>query len=351
MFFVADTGPEELKRNGLTLIELLVVFAIIALLTSLLLPAVQQARETARSLTCKNNLKQLGIALHNYHSSHGVFPPSSVTEKCHRRLAAGLPFNHNCATAGGVGDRHLLWNAPRIPWTFLLLPQLEQNAAYSQMRFEGLPQYFFLSGNRAEGDARIMENGFAVYRCPSDAGPLKKNLTQLSGLVSPGRNPLWQATSNYGGNCGMHIADEQLSQTGLFGTNSKLGFRDAIDGTTHTIAFGEKLTGTVNDALGILASNGPTGCSIYFSTSINSHLPDILSMGCPVNAPKKQPCRVVSKYTWPNELWYGAARSEHRAGAHFCFLDGRVRFIADNVDMVIYQNLGKRNDGSTIGDF
>lgn len=304
-------------------------------------------------VSCKNNLKQLGIALHNYHDTHSVFPPSSVNEYCQKLLASGLPFNHNCATSGGDGDRHLLWNAPRIPWTILLLPYLEQGGAYEGLSFENLPQYYFISGNRAEGNNRILERGFAVYRCPSDAGPDRKNLTLTSGLTSSGRNPLWLATCNYGGNCGMHIADEQVAATGVFGTNSSIRFRDIVDGASSTIAFGENLTGTAADSRGIFCSNGPTNCSIYFLHGPNSSEPDITtsSNGCPSSTPRNQPCRVVSKYTWPNEQWYGAARSEHRGGAQFCFVDGSVKFLSNSIALPIYQFLGQRNDGKIIGEF
>ncbi len=350
---MTNRHKSSLNHWGFTLIELLTVIAIVGILVALLLPAVQQAREAARRASCKNNLKQLGIALHNYHDTHSVFPPSAVNEYCQKLLASGLPFNHNCATAGGVGDRHLLWNAPRIPWTMLMLPYLEQANAYERLHFEGLPQYFFLSGNRAEGNNRILENGFAVFRCPSDAGPDKKNVTQTSGLTSSGRNPLLLATCNYGGNCGMHLADEQFGATGVFGTNSSVRFRDIVDGTSSTIAFGENLTGTAADSRGILSSNGPTNTSIYFLHGPNTSVPDIAvsANSCPATTPRNQPCRIVSKYTWPNELWHGAARSEHKGGVQFCFVDGSVRWISDNIDLSIYHSLGQRNDGRVIREY
>lgn len=345
--------PRQSGISGFTLIELLAVIAIIAVLVSLVLPAVQQAREAARLTQCKNNLKQLGLALHNYADAHRVFPPSAVNEHCQKLLAQGLPFNHNCGTSGGTGDKHLLWNAPRIPWSILILPFLEQAAAYEGLTFEKLPQYFFLSGNRAEGNNRIMESGFAVYHCPSDPGPDKKNVTVTSGLTSPGRNPLILATTNYGSNCGLHIADEQASETGVFGSNSSISFRNITDGTSSTVAFGEHLTGTPSDARGTFTSNGPSNSSIYFLHGPNSTSPDIFPSGdaCKSNTPANQPCKVVSKFTFPNDQWYGAARSQHPGGVQFCFVDGSVHFLSEQIDLDLYQRLGMRNDGRVVGEF
>ncbi|WP_339748103.1 DUF1559 domain-containing protein [uncultured Rubinisphaera sp.] len=338
------------KRSAFTLIELLVVITVIAILVALLLPAVQQAREAARMTTCKNKLKQIGLALHNYHDAHTRFPPSAVAEHCDHLMASGLPFNHNCA---GLPGDPIMFNAPRIPWSIMLLPYLEQGSAYDLLSFEGLPQYLFLSGSALEGNHRILEQGFHIYRCPSDPGPDRKNITQTSGLTSPGRNPLYIATTNFGANCGLHVDDELNSTSGLFGTNSSLSMKDVIDGTSLTIAFGENLTGTSRDSRGIYCSNGPSNASIYFSQGPNSEIPDTFqaSRSCPTDTPRNQPCRIQSKYTLALTDWFGAARSSHRGGVNFTLADGSCRFLSDSIDLNTYRSLGARNDGNVIGEF
>ena len=338
------------SRHAFTLIELLVVITVIAILVALLLPAVQQAREAARMTSCKNKLKQIGLALHNYHDAHTRFPPSSVAEHCTNLMASGPPFNHNC---GGLSGDPIMFNAPRIPWSIMVLPYLEQGAAYDLLSFEGLPQYLFLSGSALEGNERILETGFSLYRCPSDSGPDKKNLTQNAGLTSPGRNPLMIATTNYGANCGLHIEDELYSRTGVFGTNSSLSMKDIVDGTSSTIAFAENLTGTSNDTRGIFASAGPTNASVYFTQGPNSPVPDTFpsSDPCPANTPKNQPCRVESKFTLTLTEWIGASRSYHSGGVNVTLTDGSCRFLSDSIDLNTYRNFGARNDGNVIGEF
>lgn len=341
---------QKASQSGFTLIELLVVIAVIAILIALLLPAVQQAREAARRTSCKNKLKQLGLALHNYHDAHTRYPPSSVAEHCNNLMAGGLPFNHNC---GGIPGDPIMFNAPRIPWSIMILPFIEQGAAYNLLRFEGLPQYLFLSGNALEGDHRILEVGFADYRCPSDSGPDKKNLTQHAGLTSPGRNPLLIATTNYGGNCGLHVEDELYSQTGIFGTNSSISMKDIVDGTSSTIAFAENLTGTSNDTRGIFASSGPTNASVYFTQGPNSQIPDVSVSGnaCPSSTPQNQPCRIQSKYSLQLNEWFGASRSMHQGGVNVCMADGSCRFLSDSIDLLTFRKLGARNDGNVIGEY
>jgi prepilin-type N-terminal cleavage/methylation domain-containing protein len=183
------------KTSGFTLVELLVVIAIIGILVSLLLPAVQMVREAARKTSCKNNLRQIGIALHNYHDVHQTLPPG-------------------CLEWRG-------WNAPRthrqMAWSGMILPFLEQTNLHASIDW-GKPF-----------DA--IENAFAansdvpVYACPSDKG-----FVQARGLIS------------YGGIFGELILDRQQDD-GLFVYDRAFKFRDILDGLTYTIAVSEDVGG------------------------------------------------------------------------------------------------------------
>ena len=147
------------KRFGFTLIELLVVIAIIAILVALLLPAVQQAREAARRSSCKNNLKQLGLALHNYHDTHGVFP-------------AGYYAGDHPSVADGEGDGR----DARYGWGSMILPFLEQAPLYDKMQVGDR----LLSQNVNDPTVLAdMQTPISAFRCPSDVAPGTNPIKQL----------------------------------------------------------------------------------------------------------------------------------------------------------------------------
>lgn len=175
------------RRRGFTLIELLVVIAIIAILIALLLPAVQQAREAARRSTCKNNLKQIGLALHNYHEQFGSFPPSYVN-----------------------GGSEVRWG-----WGALILPQMDQT-----------PLYELLDVTRRNGltpsPTNGMQTSLPMYLCPSSPGPKLNNRYQRSGQK--------QATSNY-------VMSESA---GNYNSNGTKRIRDFTDGLSNTMHIGER---------------------------------------------------------------------------------------------------------------
>jgi prepilin-type N-terminal cleavage/methylation domain-containing protein/prepilin-type processing-associated H-X9-DG protein len=199
-------------RGGFTLIELLVLIAIIAVLVALLLPAVQQAREAARRAQCRNNLKQIGVGLHNYHSSHNVFPPGYV---------AGAAYP---ATSNGWG------------WCAQLLPDLDQGPLYNSINFQ-LP---------IENSANILllPSTLPGMLCPSDqTGPGQFAITDASGSVMiPAA-----AASSYAATVGDDSSEaDALTGNGVFYRNSRTRISDILDGTSNTVLVGERAFGYVN---------------------------------------------------------------------------------------------------------
>ena len=201
-------------NDGFTLIELLVVIAIIAILVALLLPAVQQAREAARRSSCKNNLKQLALALHNYESTHRVFPPGAL----------GYPY---------------VWSAHAQ-----LLPFVEQAGLQNLLNYDVPPLNAFNSGGfdaTAVGqNDEAAKTKLAVLTCPSDKESVPNS--EYGGISYP-------ACMGSGLN-GSGTADDgsNANADGIIFARSKIGFRDVTDGTSNTVAFSEQLLGDGQDA-------------------------------------------------------------------------------------------------------
>lgn len=217
------------KRSGFTLIELLVVIAIIAILVAILLPAVQQAREAARRSQCKNNLKQIGLALFNYESTHGVFPPGYVAQH----------------TSGG-GDRG------NWAWSAMLLPYLEEQGLYDAI---GVSEQRLHETITDDGPGRQqLQQSIAGFRCPSDPGPELNDHRQVRGTsnATATRTPL--GLSNYvalnstgslarfkgpGENCN-GAGDRVKEADGAFYRNSATRLRDMTDGPSNTMLITER---------------------------------------------------------------------------------------------------------------
>jgi prepilin-type N-terminal cleavage/methylation domain-containing protein len=207
-------------RRGFTLIELLVVIAIIAILIALLLPAVQQAREAARRSQCKNNLKQIGLALHNYHEQAGTLPPGWIGVD----LATRLP---DVEGLNGFG------------WGAMILPHLDQTPLYNRINF--------FVGVADPLNLVPRTTNLTVYRCPSDTGPQQWTiLDEADGTTPLAELPL----ANYVGAFGtgeLHDCEGQpppfaCRGNGVFSHLSKTRFADLTDGVSTTILTGERRT-------------------------------------------------------------------------------------------------------------
>jgi len=318
------TSPHRRSTRGFTLIELLVVIAIIAVLVALLLPAVQQAREAARRSSCKNNLKQLGLAFHNYHDTYNLFPPY--------------------ATAGGVGlNQDVIRN---WPWSVYLLPYLDQTPLYNQLQPGAALRVPQDSANMGDvNDYRTANAGtpeelyttrISVYKCPSSPGEWTNKFSKHMGTLEYGINFRLTPPPN---------------------PPSDFGMDDILDGTSNTILCGEKslINGTPFLAIG---AQWGTGEICAFRTSIiASHIP----INYPFDGPAT-PSNGCYSSNNPSVASRAAAASVHTGGAQFLLSDGSVRFISENIQSnpvlggwnntnFTYQKLFIIDDGQPVGDF
>ena len=331
------------RNQGFTLIELLVVIAIISVLVSMLLPAVQQAREAARRAQCKNNLKQIGLALHNYLGSLNVFPPGYVDRNGNPNLT---PDNDQ---------------GPGWGWAAFLLPYLDQNPIYNQINF---------NQNVGFGpNAQISQTILPLFQCPSDGG-LQVFAVYDSSFGTPVTT---LAPSNYiacngweecfngaGGNPQPGSGADGLagnfgpSGVGMFWRNSKVTAARVTDGLSNTIAAGERSsnhapstwTGAIPGGrcpawMAVMPTvpyapppsaaydNADFGEAFVFAHCNATHLPNA---DFPIYDP---------------DVFY----SFHTGGAHFLFGDGSVRFISSSVDGPTYQALSTISGGEKPGDY
>lgn len=307
-------------ERGFTLIELLVVIAIIGVLIALLLPAVQSAREAARRAQCTNNLKQIGLAMHNYHQAHGVFPPGYVSDW--RRDAGDF----------GTAEDDL---GPGWAWGSMILPQLEQNAAYDAINFS----LTMTSG--ANETVQTMRLG--TFLCPSDS--MKQQI--------PVRNEANDATiytvgsANYVGVYGIgEVGDAPGRGTGVFFRNSKIGIQDITDGSSNTIAVGERSHDLSYVTWTGRAIGGWLHPTPSFEGGRNKFDPEPEESYTMVLGPiglehlprtPNQPSAHVEDY-----------RSFHAGGVNFLFGDGSVRFVKDGINQHVYESLATRSGGEVI---
>jgi prepilin-type N-terminal cleavage/methylation domain-containing protein/prepilin-type processing-associated H-X9-DG protein len=289
------------KRPGFTLVEILVVLAIIAVLIGLLLPAIQKARESSNRLKCENNLKQIGIGLHGYHSAHGCLPPA---------------FKNS---PGGL--------EPGWGWNAFLLPHVEQDAMYNAL---GVGTTMFGGGSNPANPTALTAQRLNLFRCPTDLGP----------DANPFRNNF--GTSNYravAGPGGVRATGDQQDTTnfpnvfygdqdlgGVMFQNSHVSFEQVKDGTANTLAVGECSYDAATNKwaciwpgfIGQYNGGVMVSCTMWVvdasTATINGSAPQAFS-------------------------------SRHLGGAFFVFCDGSVRFARDSTDPNVLIWLAGRDDG------
>ena len=337
------------KNRGFTLIELLVVIAIIAILIALLLPAVQQAREAARRTQCKNNLKQIALAIHNYHDTHSVYP-----------------FGKGASYPGA--PVYARWSQHAM-----LLPQLEQGNLYASINFSAppetpgmggvinfMPAYVSPAGINAVASRSIVP----MFFCPSDLGPADA----------------WAGQNNYAANQGGWLCDRSDSpgaatdsapaelQTGVFYYLSKCRSRDITDGMSNTVFFSEKIRGQgrpdPKSDLFVIAHQTTLQGTFDTCQALNPATATPLTskwgyswvMGencCTqynhVAVPNTRSCAGTGfPGTMTNMAMQVSASSRHTGGVHCMLGDGSASFCSENVDLGVWRAIGTRGSGENV---
>jgi prepilin-type N-terminal cleavage/methylation domain-containing protein/prepilin-type processing-associated H-X9-DG protein len=319
------------RYRGFTLIELLVVIAIIAVLIALLLPAVQAARAAAKRIQCVNNLKQLGLAMHNYHDTLGTFPIGLM----------GFRSPKAVANANRYPDGSTASNCRRT-WAWLILPYIEQSTLANAINYS-LP-----FNNHAHDTAvRIIP---ATFLCPSDPNmgfvdvgsyPVRK----VNYMANWGNTHYFQASQN-NPFAGPLFANEMLSFLGApFSIDSSFGVQNITDGTSNTLLMSEVKVGlpdgTKQDHRGDVFNDDYNGAMFNGYTAPNSTFPDYASGGCQYPFSSNPPC--VSKTPT-----FNAARSYHPGGVNATMADGSVKFFKDSISVPIWRGLSTTQGGEII---
>lgn len=312
------------RLSGFTLVELLVVIAIIAILVALLLPAVQQAREAARRTSCKNNLKQIGLALLNYHDTHRVFPPGHVS-----------PYNPDFSTDDWCRSTPPIYahRWGHAPWRVLILPQLEQQAVYDKFDFN---TYFNNNSSEDSSDAVTGDLGnqqhvvpLTVYRCPTYPSELEKR-TSYWGCQGGGDNTFLSGAAHdpeasvacAGFNISPPDPVRAWTINGVLYHNSSSRLRDIVDGSSNVFLVGE-------------------GPEIIWASSAkladNATPNSVAAFSFPINATERHHTSRFSSF--------------HSGGAQFLMADGSVHFVSENINLETGQALARRTDGLPISGF
>jgi type II secretory pathway pseudopilin PulG len=276
---------------------LLVVIAIIAILIALLLPAVQQAREAARRTSCKNNMKQISLALHNYETTHSVFPPGVL------------------GTTGNTTAANIL-----TTWEAMILPFLEQSSLYSQYNFNVRFDHAL--------NALAVRTILPMYLCPS-----QPQASLVNDLYGP---------SHYAGIAGTTPG----ANDGFLFPLSSVRMRDLTDGTSNTIASGEIAFEFGGWARGAINAGGGGG-----GGSGQGFARGVLRWW------KSAPACAKAGFNPPVTNCSGSVErqfqfsSPHVSGCHFSLGDGSARFVSENIDLNVYKALITRSGGETIGEY
>jgi prepilin-type N-terminal cleavage/methylation domain-containing protein/prepilin-type processing-associated H-X9-DG protein len=346
--------PQESHRRGFTLIELLVVIAIIAVLVGLLLPAVQKVREAANRMSCSNNLKQLGLALHMYHGDYSVLP--------HQGQSDQVSFNQG---GGYGGSKSIDKGSIFIP----LLPYYEQASLYNGINFNlnlALNPPLYDVGSQLVGANKVRAYNLKILSCPSDnyipstPGFQGSNYAPSMGaqfMFSFGACPAYEnSTFSIAGNYAPYGEDSTGALiSGPFSyLNWAARFSDITDGLSNTILLGEIRPYCGSWEWANFPADWADSTPYYYATTA-----PINFQTCPGEGPGNDNS---SNEGFPNNLPTNCNsndsfntsqgfKSRHTGGAQFVFGDGSVHFITETINLLTYWQLGDRRDGQVVGDY
>lgn len=330
------------QRTAFTLVELLVVIAVIGVLIGMLLPAVQQVREAARRTACKNNLRQLAMAMHNYESALGQFPPGySYISGADYAAQTGYPVASGFETANYLGHG----------WGAHILPFIEQSNLHDQIDFK-LPGF-----DPVNLVAREYQIG--TFLCPTDTWSPRNFVVRNDSVVPVERYSAASYCANWGPASGVFETpgdpddDRNLDATpdaseGPFFRNSKTRFSDIRDGTSSTLAIGERTNGPILDLDGnpIGAPPHPNFENVWFAAIRDIDAPDDDHGHMVLFDAEYGPNQARGEGTGADR----AVSAPHNGLAQFGFLDGSVHTIAESIDIAVYRALASMRGGEVIGD-
>lgn len=325
-----------MRRRGFTLIELLVVIAIIAILIALLLPAVQQAREAARRSQCKNNLKQLGLALHNYHDTVNCFPHNSV--------------QYATNSTGGCGPS----------WFVRILPYLDQAPAFNKMDFTTLSDWTKQYGTHVN-EAVCIQLKVPSLRCPSSPCPdlVTASATGLKNVMvadyagitgsyyQGGSTSVVTSPINNHSTYGSVVFNGIITHVGGNGRSVKM--KDITDGTSNTIMVGEQSNywyDQNNTKKDVRSGNWSGGAWAAGRPESTEWKLNVKSIRFPINYTGAAINGMHEGYVHHTLL-----NSTHSGGVHVLMADGAVRFVSENINFATLTNLGDKADNVPLGEF
>jgi prepilin-type N-terminal cleavage/methylation domain-containing protein/prepilin-type processing-associated H-X9-DG protein len=346
------------RRRGFTLIELLVVISIIAVLIALLLPGVQAAREAARRAQCTNNLKQLGLALHNYLSISNSFPSGN--------LVVG-PFASNGCFIGPTQG-----SFAGAPWSILILPQIEQNAIYNQLNFSlKFPSFVNTVNPMTDANRAILgSTSLAAFKCPSDAGRPKwlnpanvfdptppvpfEMVPNYLGCMgggdpptgSPARGaPIGNNVACIAANATGGVYAHTVFRNGLMGINSKNSSAEAIDGLSNTVMIGESYYYHL-EWLRAWWHSGSYNADRFTGPGM------LVGISEPINGGKQLNDLFPNVVGFiPNIASQRSLSSYHPGGVNVAMGDGSVRFLKQTLNLTVLKSLGGMNDGAIVSEY